>query len=113
MAGPWSWEMNRWSKRYPRPMGTPTSWSMEPLEPVMMSGYLLVLDNASTSGYPDIVVYGAPGTGYDVLFSPNAVTGGLWQPIWLGTMPSNMQMPVSGLTNSEPTMFFRARTHAN
>ena len=66
-----------------------------------------------TNGYPAIVVYGVPGTGYDVLFSPNAATGGLWQPIWLGTMPSDMQMPVSGLTNSEPTMFFRARTHAN
>jgi hypothetical protein len=42
-----------------------------------------------------------------------AATGDLWQPVWLGTMPSNMQMPVSGLTNTESTMFFRARTHAN
>ena len=66
-----------------------------------------------TNGYPDIVVYGAPGTGYDVLFSPVAAPGALWQPIWLGTMPANMWMPVSGLTNTEPTMFFRARTHAN
>jgi hypothetical protein len=80
---------------------------------VVLGDEPLVEALSKTNGYPDIVVYGAPGTGYDVLFSPNAVTGGLWQPIWLGTMPSNMQMPVSGLTNSEPTMFFRARTHAN
>src|ERR1035441_2446002 len=80
---------------------------------VVLGDEPLVEALSKTNGYPAIVVYGAPGTGYDVLFSPNAATGGLWQPIWLGTIPGNMQMPVSGLTNSEPTMFFRARTHAN
>jgi alpha-tubulin suppressor-like RCC1 family protein len=80
---------------------------------VVLGNEPLVEALPKTNGYPDIVVYGAPGTGYDVLFSPVAATGALWQPVWLGTMPSNMQMPVSGLTNTESTMFFRARTHAN
>jgi alpha-tubulin suppressor-like RCC1 family protein len=80
---------------------------------VVLGDEPLVEALSKTNGYPNIVIYGAPGTGYDVLFSPVAATGALWQPVWLGTMPSDMRMPVSGLTNSEPTMFFRARTHAN
>ena len=80
---------------------------------VVLGAEPLVEALPKTNGYPDIMIYGVPGTGYDVLFSPVAAPGALWQPIWLGTMPANMWMPVSGLTNTEPTMFFRARTHAN
>jgi hypothetical protein len=66
-----------------------------------------------TNGYPNLVIYGDPGTNYDVLFAPVVTPAAVWQPIWLGTMPTNMWTPVTGLTNTEPTMFFRARTHAD
>jgi len=66
-----------------------------------------------TNGYPNLLIYGAPGTDYDVLSSSVIAPGAIWQPIWLGTMPANMWMPVSGLTNTEPAMFFRAQVQGN
>jgi hypothetical protein len=51
------------------------------------------------------------GTSYDVLFTPVLSPAG-WQPVWLGTVPADLWTRISGLTNTGPTMFFRAREHA-
>jgi hypothetical protein len=59
-------------------------------------------------GLPNVVLYGVPGVTYDILYSP--ICSGIgWQPEWTGTVPSNLWMQVSGLTNAVPMMFFRAQ----
>jgi len=66
-----------------------------------------------TNGYHNLVIYGVPGTEYEVVGSPVIWPTAVWQPIWLGTMPTNMWMPALGLTNTESNMIFRVRTHAD
>jgi len=63
---------------------------------------------AMTNGVPNLTLFGLGGVSYDVLFSPGLPADG-WQPIWTGIMPASYSMPVAGLTNLGPTMFFRAR----
>jgi hypothetical protein len=62
-------------------------------------------------GLPNVVLYGLPGVSYDVLFSPVISPLAGYRPVWLGTISTNLCMPVSGLTNTGPNLFFVAREH--
>jgi hypothetical protein len=62
-----------------------------------------------TNGLPSLILYGISGVTYRILFTPVLPASDGWQAIWLGTMPTNLLMPVSGLTNTGPAMFFRAQ----
>jgi hypothetical protein len=85
----------------------------DPGRAVALGDEPLIEPLTQTNGYPNLVIYGDPGISYDVLFAPVVTPAAVWQPIWLGTMPTKMWTPVTGLTNTGPTMFFRARTHAD
>jgi len=61
-----------------------------------------------TNGQPNVILYGLPDVSYELLFSP-VLPAVSWQTVWLGTMPTNLWLAVPGLTNSGPTLFFRAR----
>jgi hypothetical protein len=62
-----------------------------------------------TNGRPNLMLYGLPGVSYQVLFTSGLPAVGNWQPIWLGTVPTNLAVSVAGLTNTGPTLFFRAQ----
>jgi hypothetical protein len=66
----------------------------------------------ATNGRPNLMLYGVPGISYDLLFSPVLPATSGWQPVWSGVMPTNLFLPVTELTNTGPTVFFRARTQA-
>jgi hypothetical protein len=61
-----------------------------------------------TNGFPNLILYGVPGVSYEMLYSP-VPQAAAWQSVWQGTMPTNLSIQVSGLTNTGSTMFFRAR----
>lgn len=61
-----------------------------------------------TTGLPNLILYGIPGMSYQVESSSALSAGPGWQPEWLGTVPENLWMHVSGLTNTGTTLFFRA-----
>jgi len=60
------------------------------------------------NGFPNLTLYGVPGVSYEMLYAP-VLPAAVWQPVWQGTMPPNLWVQVSGLTNTGSTMFFRAR----
>ena len=74
---------------------------------VVVGNEPLVEALALTNGLPNVLLYGVPGVSYEILYSP-ICSGTGWQPEWGGTVPTNLWMQVSGLTNSAPAMFFRA-----
>jgi subtilisin-like proprotein convertase family protein len=61
-----------------------------------------------TNGLPNLVLFGIAGVSYDVQFNPALTATGLWQPIWSGTVPTNLWIAVPDVTNSGPAVFFRA-----
>jgi len=63
---------------------------------------------APVNGFSNLMLYGIAGVSYNILQAPVLPTTE-WQPVWLGTMPANLSMHVSGLPNTGPMMFFRAQ----
>jgi hypothetical protein len=63
-----------------------------------------------TNGLPNLILYGINDVSYSVLFAPELPAAD-WQPVWVGTMSTNLWLPVDGLTNIGPTLFFRAQAN--
>ncbi|NOS68504.1 MAG: cadherin-like domain-containing protein [Verrucomicrobia bacterium] len=62
-----------------------------------------------TNDLPNLLLYGNPDVSYDILHAPT-LPATSWQPVWQGIMSSDCLLPITGLTNTGPSMFFRART---
>jgi len=82
---------------------------LQPGRAVVVDGSPLLEALPFTNGQPDLLLYAAPGARYHVLFSPTIGACATWQPVWTGTVTTNLWLNLPGITNTGSNSFYQVQ----